>query len=227
MNKQMKVLFYAMVVVIGILAASTAFFYALYAKSRNGSSTATATKSSSPSAGATLTANQTPTPTPKVSTAVTRAATEKPSHANKTYTVQSNDTLFGIAQKQGTTLADLSEANGITDSNKIQAGQVLFIPENGQVDFLVDATTATSIQGQVDQGKTPWRLAPDETARADAPSAYGLKITDSFSVKDRDDNNGKASVQASSADGNFLITLSQPATKGAKGIWAIVSIKKI
>jgi len=222
MTKQMKMLFYGLVVLVGILAASTTFFVA---KSRQGGSSTQVAKSSKPEVSSTG-EGETKTPTPQVSTAVTRPATEKPSHPAKTYTIQGRDTLLGIAQKQGTTLAELADANGISDTDKIQAGQVLIIPENGQVEFILDNTKSTSLQTGVDQGKTPWRLNPDETARADASGAYGLKISDVYTVKDRSDE-GKATVTASSENGNLVISLIQPVTKGQKGIWAIQSIKKV
>jgi len=222
MDKQMKILFYGLVVLVGILASTTTFFAA---KSRSLNSGKTAVKSTqSPS---TTSTEAVATPSPQVSTAVTRPATEKPSSPNKTYTIQAHETLFGIAQEQGTTLTELAEANGITDPNKIQAGQVLYIPENGQIEFRIDNTKATAIQAQVDQGKNQWRLSPEETARADAPGVYGLKVTDTYSLKNRDETNGQATVQASSEAGNFLVTLTQPITKGQKGIWAIETIKKI
>ena len=43
----------------------------------------------------------------------------------KTYKVKSGDTLSGIAQKFGTTTKALQNLNGITNANKIYAGQVL------------------------------------------------------------------------------------------------------
>lgn len=223
MTKQMKMLFYGLVVLVGILAASTTFFAA---KSRQGGSNTQVTKSNPPAVSSTE-GEETKNPTPQVSTAVTRPATEKASHPAKTYTIQSRETLFGIAQKEGTTMSELAEANGISDTDKIQAGQVLIIPENGQVEFILDNTKAANLQSGVDQGKTAWRLNPDETARADASGAYGLEISDVYTVKDRNDEGGKATVNASSENGNFVIILIQPVTKGQKGIWAIQSIKKV
>lgn len=220
MTKQMRTLFYCLVGLVAVLAFTTAFFYAKSRSSKN----ASVTSSKSPSTTSTEAGTN---PSPQASSAVSRPATNKPSTPGKTYTIQINDTLFGIAKSQGVTMAELSEANGITDADRIQAGQVLSIPENGQVGFSVDSEKAASLQEQVDQGQSQWRLAPDETARADAPTVYGLKVSDSFTVKSRDDQKGMASVQASSELGNFLITLSQPVTKGQKGIWAIDSIKKI
>ena len=41
------------------------------------------------------------------------------------YTVQSGDTLSGIAAKYGMTVNELAQLNGISDPNRIQVGQVL------------------------------------------------------------------------------------------------------
>lgn len=47
--------------------------------------------------------------------------------ASKTYTVQSGDTLSGIAAKYGTTYQRLAQVNGISNPNVIYPGQVLKI----------------------------------------------------------------------------------------------------
>ena len=44
-----------------------------------------------------------------------------------TYTVQSGDTLSGIAAKFGTTYQEIAAANGIADPNRIYPGQQLVI----------------------------------------------------------------------------------------------------
>jgi len=44
------------------------------------------------------------------------------------YDVQHGDNLQAIADKLGIAMADLAAANGITDPNKIQAGQRLTVP---------------------------------------------------------------------------------------------------
>ena len=44
------------------------------------------------------------------------------------YTVQPGDTLSRIAQKTGARVADIINANKISDPSRVQVGQVLFIP---------------------------------------------------------------------------------------------------
>lgn len=48
-----------------------------------------------------------------------------------TYTVQGGDSLYNIGQRYGVTVAVLVAANGITDANRINVGQVLTIPAAG------------------------------------------------------------------------------------------------
>ncbi|MGI8792822.1 MAG: LysM peptidoglycan-binding domain-containing protein [Acidimicrobiales bacterium] len=65
-------------------------------------------------------------PPPTTTTApVTAPATTV---AAPTHTVQPGDTLFGIAQRFGTTVEAIAQANGITDPNVIEVGQILQIP---------------------------------------------------------------------------------------------------
>ncbi|MCK6508490.1 LysM peptidoglycan-binding domain-containing protein [Myxococcota bacterium] len=63
---------------------------------------------------------------------VTSTTPAPPPPTAGSYTVRSGDTLFGIAQRFGTTVPALQQANGITNPNQIQAGQVLTLP-NGSV----------------------------------------------------------------------------------------------
>lgn len=48
-----------------------------------------------------------------------------------TYVIQSGDTLSGIAQRFGTTVSALADLNGISDPDKIYAGNTIRVPENG------------------------------------------------------------------------------------------------
>lgn len=47
---------------------------------------------------------------------------------SETYTVQSGDTLFKIAQRFGTTVAALQDANNLSNPNQLSVGQELIIP---------------------------------------------------------------------------------------------------
>jgi LysM repeat protein len=50
-----------------------------------------------------------------------------------TYTVQAGDTLFSIAQRYGITVEALARANNITNVNRLDIGQVLTIPAEGDM----------------------------------------------------------------------------------------------
>ncbi len=86
-----------------------------------------------PSRTPTPTASPTPSPTPSPTTAPTTAPTVAPTApppppAQQTYLVQEGDTLAAIAQRFGTTVSALQEANGIEDPDEIVIGQRLVIP---------------------------------------------------------------------------------------------------
>jgi LysM repeat protein len=69
-----------------------------------------------------------PTPTPSPQPTATLNANIVTSIPRATYTVNAGDTLQGIAQFYGITVADLMEVNGITDPLSIRPEQVLIIP---------------------------------------------------------------------------------------------------
>lgn len=52
-----------------------------------------------------------------------------PNPANQTYTVVPGDTLYAIAARYGTTVAELAALNGILNPNLIYPGQILNIPD--------------------------------------------------------------------------------------------------
>lgn len=65
----------------------------------------------------------TPAPTPKPT------ATVEPTTGPRTYTVQSGDTLVGIAGEFGTTWQALAELNELDDPRRLRVGQVLQLPD--------------------------------------------------------------------------------------------------
>jgi LysM repeat protein len=58
------------------------------------------------------------------------------------YVVQAGDVLGTIAQKYGTTVQAIAEANGITDSDFIRIGQELVIPPAGSTPVPISPTAA-------------------------------------------------------------------------------------
>jgi LysM repeat protein len=90
-------------------------------------STARATVETSPS----MTAQPSPTaePTTVATPEPTPVATAQPTPTpQRTYTVVEGDTLASIAERFGTTAAQIQQANGIDDPDEIVIGQVLVIP---------------------------------------------------------------------------------------------------
>ena len=63
-------------------------------------------------------------PLPTVTTTLAPTTTRVPF-----YDVQRGDTLDSISQKLGVSVADLAAVNGITDPDRIQAGQRLAVPQ--------------------------------------------------------------------------------------------------
>lgn len=67
-------------------------------------------------------------PTPTQTALVTAAPTPTPAPTPRTYIVQKNDTLNGIAARFGTTAQAIATANGIKVTDTLDIGQVLIIP---------------------------------------------------------------------------------------------------
>ena len=78
----------------------------------------------------TATSSPTPSPTPVPATpAPTQVPTAAPTPPpQQTYVVVQGDSLAAIAERFGTTVAALQQANGIDDPDEIFVGQVLVIP---------------------------------------------------------------------------------------------------
>ena len=84
-----------------------------------------------PSAEATPTASPSESPSPSPSPSESPSPSASPSGSpdvQKTYVVQSGDTLSGIAMSLQISMDKLIALNGITDPNKIKPGQVLKLP---------------------------------------------------------------------------------------------------
>jgi len=92
-----------------------------------------------------------------------------------TYTIQSGDTLSGIASKYGTTVNALLAANpNITNPNLIYAGAKLTIPTSNTSASVSGATNTQALKSQLNNAQQ--QLA-DAQAQRDALLAYGLTDT--------------------------------------------------
>ena len=90
-------------------------------------------------------------------------ATETPTDAEQSYTVQNGDTLYDIAVQYGTTVAALSAYNNITNPALIEAGTTLKIPPAG---YTVPETTAAQQTPDSAATETP----ATETPVAETPA---------------------------------------------------------
>ena len=231
MAKGYKVLFTLLIILAGLLAVSSGFFYAKNRNLENILSDESVKTDDTPKTETTGLNSTTPATEPKTATTTPPTATtapvvtgNKPSGPTDTVVVGMGETLFQIGQKVGVSWVVIAEANGI-DADKIQAGQTLIVPKNNQVAFSVNTDKANAIQQSVTQGKDPFRLSPSETAKSDALKIYGIAASDTFTQVKVDLTAGTAEISCLHTDKTYTISLTQPVTKGEKGIWAISSIK--
>jgi len=123
----------------------------------------------------------TPVPTP------TNTAPPLPTVGATKYTVQSGDTLSGIASRFGISVDDIVRANNIADPNSLSEGQVLTIPPREVAPptavvgisvtpvitgTLVPGPTATETLPPLDATPPQGPIIPDETA--EVPSTPGI-----------------------------------------------------
>ncbi len=228
MNRSTKVFITVLIIVLGILASSTGFFYAKVLKFGQQDKTVSTTspaESNEESGETSLASENTSTATSAVTEV--SSASNRPSTPTDTHKVAAGESMSSIGSEFDLNWITLAEANGLSsdDADKIKVGQVLIIPKNNQISYTVNAAKAQEIQTKVDGGKDAFRLSAADTAKSDAPSAYGLAVTDTFTQKTIDTTAGTATVIGIHNGKNYEIKLTQPATKGEKGIWAIASIK--
>jgi len=115
-----------------------------------------------------------PPPTPTVDAAAvlasalpTATATLVPTPTPVTYTVRSNDTLFGIALQLGVSLEDLMAANDLTETSILDVGQVLLVPTGDSGGAPTPAATST-------QAPLPATVTPNADASAPRVEITGV-----------------------------------------------------
>lgn len=117
-----------------------------------GRATATlAVASPLPASSAVAAADVTSTPAASPTPAPTNTPSATP--APRVHTVLAGESLGAIAQKYGVTLAELMAANGITDANRVSAGQQLTIP--GEAKATPGAPTARAATAAPTTSPTP------------------------------------------------------------------------
>ncbi len=219
MTKKTWILFCVLVVIILALSSASSFFFF---KTKTLEKNSTGSSPSPAIQDAVSTQPLSPSPSSTTSIQSNASSSTRPSNPTDTYVVKEGETLYGIANQNGLTLADLTAANGITDPNKVQAGQSLIIPKNGQIAYTVNTTQVTAIEKNI--SKYQFRLDPVQTAQADSSPVYGLQNTDQYTLQAKDNTAGTATVTVSKNSQKYLITLIQPDIKGGQGIWAITLI---
>lgn len=90
--------------------------------------TGTATGTGTPEGGSGPDGEATASPTPTATATPTPTPTPTPEPEGTTYTVESGDTLTGIARQFDSTADEIQRANNISDPTSIQVGDVLTIP---------------------------------------------------------------------------------------------------
>jgi murein DD-endopeptidase MepM/ murein hydrolase activator NlpD len=107
-------------------------------------------------------------------------AAEAPSDWTRSYTVQSGDSMYGIARQNGVKLAELERYNGITDSRRVKPGTVIKLPGGGAGTPVADASSASDAErspAPSAQAGAPYRDAPDRnTTQTPSPAPGAVRL---------------------------------------------------
>lgn len=152
-----------------------------------------------------------------------------PAHA---YTVQPKDTLFAIGAKLSLPWQLITQANGITNENIVQAGFTLAIPKLSEktdyyrINLIINEDKARELNTELRNADKSEYFNPVEVAKKSATPYFGLKAEDSFNLLNQDLSQGTAVVEVKKVDYSAIIGLSQPKVTGEKGIWAVIYVEK-
>ncbi len=131
-------------------------------------------------AGQRLTIPGTAPAAPAAPPAAAPPAPAPPAVAARVHTVQSGEHLTGIARRYGTTIARISQANGITNPSRIYAGQRLTIPGTAPAAPAAPAATTPSMPGSmaalVAKRAGVRAVILEEAARFGVPGPFALAV---------------------------------------------------
>ena len=99
--------------------------------------------------------------------------TEDQMSVSGTYTVQSGDTLSGIAKKYSVTVAKLAAYNGIADANSIRVGQIIKIPPE---DWEIPAADSNSSEESAPAVSHEPMESISETSEASQPNQENMPV---------------------------------------------------
>jgi len=213
-------------IVIGFLTASTVYFYN---KTRSGE-TAKSVSGNVMSNDSSVAS----TPTPPKAAEFAKPAEPKGrlSYPAYVYQLQPKESLVAVAAKMEIPWTMIKKANGITDENKIQAGQKLIIPIlNNQTDlyrieFIINEEKAATLNRELRDLESSDLYDPVKVAKSDAINYFSVQATDEYKLVEADLNQGIAYVEAKTVDYTNVIGLIQPKIKGSKGFWAVKYVER-
>ena len=106
--------------------------------------------------------------------AIVNAKLQPPAPAQQTYTVQSGDTLSGIADRYGTSWQHLADLNGLADPNVIYPGQVLVVDGSAPAQAAQTYTVQPddTLSGIASDYGTSWQHLADINGIADPNLIY-------------------------------------------------------
>lgn len=220
-------LIFIVLIVIGFLTASTAFFYNKSRVAGDKANNSIAFDGEIKTSG-----SDSPTETDVIDSLTTPAEPKgRVSYPANTYTVKAGEGLYLVGQKMSLPWTLVQLANGIVNENSVQLGNVLVIPkyykntDYYRVNFIINEDIATEVNLTVRDQKDSDYFDPIKVSKNSALTYWGISKDDDFSLLEEDKSRGEAIVIAKKPGVKNIIGLTQPKIKGDNGLWAIVYIE--